>query len=295
MTLADLNAEYSLLRQSLRTFVSEDALEEISVPIPTGDDEACFLRLIAWSYIFVFEAGRITVPYLIRLPSGLNSENVDLRSSCDLIHDLRTWSFHNLSFVDDRERGISRRTALWFIGNSGSNPPNNRDGWRKCFERLYVEIRLMVRHCRSALEIALTETEDGGKTVDDLTRRLDRDWPAHKFDAIVTDAATRIGQSLHVPMFRQPRLAKWREYLGTIPEGDETEPLLVRLIERDVLDHFGAVLPIDGREIMRKLNLTPGPEVGEALNDARRLYSEGITDKNDVLNHLFRKRLTSRE
>ena len=217
MKLADLNAEYSLLRQSLRTFVGEDALEEISVQLPTGDDEACFLRLIAWSYIFVFEAGRITIPYLVRLPSGVDSKDVDLQSSCDLIHDLRTWSFHNLSFVDDHERGISRRTALWFIGNSGSNPPNNRGGWRKCFECLYTEIRLIVRHCRSALEIALAETEDGGKTVEDLKRRLDRNWPAHKFDEIVTDAATRIGQSLHVPKFRRPRLAKWREYLGTIP------------------------------------------------------------------------------
>ena len=287
MTIADLNAEYNLLRQSLRTFVGENALGEISLQIPTSDDEACFLRLIAWSYIFVFEAGRITVPYLVKLPSAVDNSNVDLQSSCDRIHDLRTWSFHNLSFEDDRERSISRRTALWFIGISGSNPPNNRDGWRKSFECLHAEICLIIRHCRSALEITLAEVEDGGKIVEDLRRRLDRNWPAHKFDEIVTDAATRIGQSLDVPKFRRPRLAKWREYLGTIPESDEPEPSLVRLVERDVLDHFGSVLPVDGREIMLKLNLAPGPEVGEALNDARRLYRAGVTDKDELLERLL--------
>ena len=289
MTRGDLVSEYQLLRQSLRTFVGEDALEEISVQIPADHDEAGFLRLIAWSYVFVFEAGRISIPYLLKIRSAEISQGGDLQSSCELIHDLRTWSFHNLSFLDARERGISKRTALWFINVCGTNPPNDRDGWRQCFERLHHKIYLLVSHCRRALELAITESELGANTVEDLRRRLDRNWPAHKFDECLTDVVARIGQSLDVPKFRQPRLTKWREYLATIPEGDEPESSLVRLIERDVLDHFGAILPIDGRDIMQKLDLPPGPEVGLALIEARRLHNAGVIDKDELLNNLAEK------
>ena len=283
MDFVELHTEFVRLRQSLRTFVGEDALSEISVQTPVDDDEASFLRLIAWSYVLVFEAGRVTIPYLLKLPSEVYRPQADLEAACDLVHDLRTWSFHNLSFFDERELGISKRTVLWFIRNSGTNPPNDIDGWRSCFECLCTEIYAIVAHCRSAVEFVLAESKDGGKVVDDLRRRLDRNWPAYRFDAMASDAATRIGQKLDVPKFRQTRLVKWREYVETIPVGDDPEALVVRLIERDVLDHFGSVLPINGNDVMLALDLSPGPEVGDALNNARRLYGSGVIDPDRLL------------
>ena len=286
MNLVELNAEFVRLRQSLRTFVGEDALSEISIQSPTGDDEASFLRLIAWSYVLVYEAGRVTIPYLLHLPSGLHRTHADLEAARDLIHDLRTWSSHNLGFIDERERAISKRTGLWFIRNSGTNPPSSIDGWRSCSKCLCNEVGLVIAHCRSAVEMMLSEPEEGNNVIEDLRRRLDRNWPACKFDELAGDAVTRIGRTLDVSKFRQGRLAKWREFLETIPEGDDPEALVARLIERDVLDHFDSVLPIDGNDVMAILGLSPGHEVGEALNNARRLYSSGVTDPNDLLAYL---------
>lgn len=286
MNFAELSTEFVHLRQSLCTTVGENALSEISIQTPAGKDEASFLRLIAWSYVLNYEAGRVTIPYLIKLPSGSPQSREDLESTRGLVHDLRTWSFHNLNFSTEHGRGISTRTGLWFTKTSGSNPPNNIAGWRSCFESLCTEVCSVVRHCRSAVGLILANPEDGERVTSDLRHRLDRNWPAYRFDGIVSDVVTRIGQSIDIPKFRQPRLSKWREHLESIPEGDEPDTLIVNFIERDVLDYFQSVLPINGNHVMSTLGLSPGPDVGKAMNDARRLYAAGLTEPDKLLAQL---------
>ncbi len=283
MQFSELNAEVENLRRSLRSFVGENALEEINVQAPARYDEASFLRLGAWSYVLIFEAGRVTIPFLLKLPSGLGTPQSKMKETLDLVHDLRTWSFHNLSFASERELEMSRRTTLWFIRNSGSSPPKDIAGWSRSFESLCIDVHAIVAHCKAAFECALSSPEDEPTIVDDLNRRVDRSWPAYRFDELVSDAVMRIGQKLDVPTFRQSRLSKWRNYLQTIAEGDEPETQIVRFIERDVLDYFESVLPIDGKDVMAELGLSPGPAVGRALSNARRLYGAGVTDRNKLL------------
>ena len=105
--------------------------------------------------------------------------------------------------------------------------------------------------------MSLMTVNERERVTSELKQRLDRNWEAHEFDALVNDAIIRIGRKLDVPKFRQARLAKWREFLETIPAGDDPKASLVRLIERDVLDHFESVLPIDGEDIMRGLEIGP--------------------------------------
>ena len=287
MKFTELHEEFLRLRRSIRIFVGEGALDEISVETPGADDEASFLRLIAWTYVLVFEAGRITIPYLLSLPSEVNRPRTDLKATCDLVHDLRTWSFHNLSFGNKRGLNISRRATLWFIGNCGASSPSDRGGWRSCYECLCADVYAVVAHCRSAMEIVVADPEARGRTIDDLKLRLDRNWPAYKFDELVGDAVTRMGQKLDIPKFRQVRLSKWRQYLEAIPEDDDPTVLILRLIERDVLDYFGSVLPIDSNEVMSSLSVGPGPEVAEWMYVARQIYRSGVTDRDQLLARLL--------
>ena len=286
MKFDELNAEYVGLRNTLRAFVGENALGEITVQPPAGDDEASFLRLTAWSYALIFEAGRVAIPYLLKLPASPSLSQSDADSARRMISDLRASSFHNLELQSNRNSAIYRRTSLWFTETCGANPPNDAAGWRVCFERLCDMAGLIVARCKSALEIALADAESREDVIDDLQRRLDRNWSAHEFDEIVGDAATRIGQRLDVPKFRQSRLAAWRDFLYAIPEGDDPEGQITRLIERDVLDHFESALPIDGRDVMEVLGLRPGPEVGEALRFARGLHRSGITGRAEMIERL---------
>ena len=283
MDFAALNAEFVQLRNSLRTFVGEDALDEISVQPPVGQDETAFLRLISWSYVLLFEAGRVTVPYLIKLPSSTAYPQADVEMAYDLVHDLRTWSFHNLGFYNERDIGISKRVFLWFIETCGANPPDSAASWRACFRCLCTNVGIILQHCKGAVGLVLSGPEDGQGVIADLKLRLNRNWPAHRFDELVSDAAMRLGRQLDIQRFRQPRLVKWRAYLETVPQDADLEVLVVRLIERDLLDHFESVLPIDGNDVMSILNIDPGPEVAEALRTARRLFNAGTTDRGDLL------------
>ena len=286
MKFDELNAEFVGLRNTLRAFVGENALGEVTVQPPAGDDEASFLRLTAWSYALIFVAGRVAIPHLMKLPASPSLSQSEADSARRMISDLRASSFHNLELQSSRNSAMYRRTSLWFMENCGSNPPNDAICWRVCFERLCDVVGAVLARCKSALELALADAEGGENVIDDLKRRLDRNWPAHKFDEIVGDAATRIGQRLDVPKFRQSRLAAWRDFLDAIPEGDDPEGQVTRLIERDVLDYFESVLPIDGRDVMAVLGLHTGPEVGEALRFAQRLHRSGITARGEMLERL---------
>lgn len=58
------------------------------------------------------------------------------------------------------------------------------------------------------------------------------------------------------------------------------------MIERDLLDYVNDVLPINGRDVMKALELDAGPQIGSALRRARELFRSGVKDPKDLLIHL---------
>lgn len=280
---ATLNAAVADLRTSLRSFVSEDALSEITVRPPAGDgDEASFLRLVVWSYALTFEAGRVAIPYLLELPGGTS----DSKSARDLIHTLRTWSFHNLGFDNKRDVATSRHAQLWFVKTCGSYPPTGTENWQKCFLALCTEVETIVTHCQGAMTNVLSAPDDGESATEDLRRRIDRAWPAYKFHKITSDAVFRLGGIVDTQKFCAPRLSKWREFLESLPEESDLENYIKRVIEKDLLNYTEEMLPINGDDIMDKLEIPPGPEIGAALRQARELFRSGIRDPEHLLEHL---------
>ena len=287
MTFVRLNATVADLRSSLCSFVCEDALSEITIRPPAGEaDEASFLRLVSWSYALVFEAGRVTIPYLLELPGVTSGDAPDPKAARKLVHALRTWGFHNLGFSSDRDLAVYRCVQTWFVNTCGRYPPNDLEAWRSCFLALCCEIGVIVTHCQGAMTSVLSAAEDGQAATADLRRRINRSWPAHEFDRLVGDAAFRLGISVNAQRFREPRLPRWRDLLETLPEGDDPENHMIRMIERDLLDYAANVLPIDGRDVMIALRLQPGKEVGSALHRARELFRSGLRDREQLLARL---------
>ena len=283
MSFQQLNAEFSDLRTSLGAHVGANALVEVSVRPPASDDEASFLRLVAWSYVCLFEAGRVTIPYLIRLPSGQSASQSRAKKSRELVRDLRTWSFHNVGYSDERSARLSRRVQKWFFDNCGSYPPDGRYGWEHCFEALCDAVTSVVSHCQGAVTIVLTGPDDIDRIIADLRNRLNLDWPASTFDAILNESAVRMGRKIDAPAFRGTRLDQWRKFLATVPAEDDPEKEVSKLIERDLLDHFGSMLTISSEDLIRDLHLEQGPQVEHALRFARELQSEGVIESSTVL------------
>ena len=83
-------------------------------------------------------------------------------------------------------------------------PPSGEPAWRLSFEKLCTEVGAIVEHCQSVLELVLDTPDDTEDIMADLQRRIDKSWPAHKFDELVNDACARFDMRLDVPKFRSP-------------------------------------------------------------------------------------------
>ena len=145
MEFAELNTVVVKLRHTLCCFVSDKALSDITIQHPADDhDEASFMRLVNWSYVLIFEAGRVTIPYLIKLPSEIPGTKNDLQAACQIVHSLRTWSSHNLNLSGERDRAILSQVKIWFVEQGGVFPPSGEPAWRLSFEKLCTEVGAIV-------------------------------------------------------------------------------------------------------------------------------------------------------
>lgn len=286
MSFTALNADVLELRLALQAYVGPNALKEVSVSPPIGnDDEASFLRLTSWSYVLFFEAGRVSIPFLLKLPNRNGSADRNLLYIRESVRSLRTFSFHNLGLSENDAR-LSRRARDWHHKRCGTVFPKQSQEWRSCFESLCSEVSQVVTHCNGVVDNVLASQTDGHGAIDELKRRLDRNWPAHSFDKLVKDVLVRLDQELHVSAFRNQHLSKWRDHLECLPEGVNIETEIVRFIERDVLNHFDNKLPIDGRDII-KLGISKGRPVGDALRKARELYMlDRSLSRQDLLDRI---------
>ena len=286
MSFPVLNAASVELRNSLRSFVGATAIEEVTVAPPAGDqDEVSFLRLVSWSYVLLFEAGRVSIGYLLELPPAGDRAR-DPKGAKALVHDLRTWSFHNVGFGSEREIALSRRVRRWFIETCGACPPHDNQAWSMCFLALCDEMQAVVVHCQRAMTTVLQGEDDGEVATADLRRRIDRAWSAGQFQELMGDVALRLGIEVDTRKFCERRLTNWRTYLECLPEDDVLVDRLTAMMERDLLAHVEDVLPVNGREIMDFFGVDPGPDVGRALRLAQKLFRDGLRGRQAILDRL---------
>ena len=282
MQFSELREAVDALRRAFRSYdIGEDALSDIHIRQPAkDDDEASFMRLVSWSYVLLFEAGRVSIPYLMKLSTITDGSTEDLEKARKSVHDLRTWISHNVGFSSEREAAMSRRVSDWFLRRCDQIEPRSTCSWKTCFGHLCQDVGTIVKHCQKALDSIVRDKDD----VDDLRRRIDRSWPTERFDGLVRDACLLLGITcVDVPKFRSRQLARWREVVDTVPTEDDPMETVTRIIERDLLNHTSGMLPIAGKDIMVALDLESGPEIGAALRYARELHDLGVRDREQLL------------
>lgn len=279
MTFSALNVAASDLRRSLTSFVGPTALPEVVVRPPVdGGGEISFLRLVAWGYVLLFEAGRISIPFLLRTSGAYERQ----RASMEIIHALRTWSFHNMGLDSERDMRRSRQVERWFIECCGQSPPEDRASWNVCFDRASDLVGEVVQQCQRAVA-ELLATGDEQAVIADLKHHLERSWAPDRFDALLGDVATRLDVRVDVAKFRRARLDRWRSFLREQPADDDPANAVERLMERDLLEYIDGLLPISGRDVIAQFRMPPGPQVGAALRIARELFAAGTRGKGELM------------
>lgn len=286
MNFADLNAAVSDLRHACDTQIDPKALVEVGVRGPAGTaDEAAFLRLTAWCYVLLYEAGRTSIPFLLQLslPGSDANRGEAHRTTRSLVQALRTWLFHSLTSNKDHDLAISKAVSQWFLTACRETSPHTIDQWESSFQRLCTDVFLLIRHCTTTISAIAAASEDREMLLSDLRRRLSREWPAHKFDAMIEDSASRLGETINAKAFRERRIADWRLFLAVLADDADIESEMERLIDGEVATHFRAILPISTRELMDSLDLQPGPRVKEAIDALRKVYESGLRGHHEII------------
>lgn len=290
MNFRALGRSVGRLRGLLTAWLGCDTINKITVPEPSPSSKSSeldFVRLVAWGYVLIFESGRVTIGYLLELPQMGRTGRCEHRETIDNIHSLRTWSFHNLDDSNVRDQVLQDRVRSWFLDACNVPRPSTDGQWKACFDLLCGSLSRLVLECQNIIESVLQEPDNGAAIKAGLFRRIETDCPAYRFDAIIEESAHRLGIDVNVKSFREFRIAKWRRFIEDIGSYQEAEEQIVRIIERDLLNHVEGLLPITGEDVMVTLNIEPGPNVGELLRQAQTLYHNGVRAKEELLKRLM--------
>ncbi len=246
MSFAEVLDGYNKLRLRLVALVGPEALAEINIATPRdAASELAFVRLIGWSYALFHENGKLAVKFLLRLG------NRPLPPVLDDVQVLRTWAAHNLSLESESDEKKLRAAWAWFRRSCGVTTPDD-DRWGDCFSVLSDAVAAVIRDCISAAEV-LDDPVDGPRNVDELKRRVDREWDGYRFDPFVESAMARFGfRGLDPVELRRGKLDSWRKVVRAA-SAEEIDALLTRRIESDVLELMGGALPTMASEVVDRV------------------------------------------
>ncbi|MBB1592551.1 hypothetical protein [Achromobacter sp. UMC46] len=258
MTFVMLHSSLTNLRRRLAVHVSPP-LAEITLEPPQGDsDELSFYRLVAWGYVMLNETAKVPLGFLKSLPPWSVASAL-----LPHVGALRTATSHNLALDSTRDIKTLRSAADWFAKTCGAGTPVSPSQWKACFDALLIELSelltLAIRTCDQ-----LSDPIDGEQLVAQLQFRLDREWPAYKFDPYVERAVEKFGYGLDPVALRSTRLTQWRKVVAAAQQ-DEIERVLTQRIEADVLEYMCNALPAPTEEIAELLQYTDKAALAAAL------------------------------
>lgn len=246
MSFPEIIDGYNKLRLRLVALVGRAALPEINIAMPKdAASELAFLRLVGWSYALFHENGKLAVRFLLRLG------NRPLPPALEDVQVLRTWAAHNLSLESVSDEKKLRAAWAWLRGSCGVTTPDDRH-WGACFVALSNAVVAVIRDCIAAAEV-LDDPVDGPRNVDELKRRVEREWDGYRFDQYVEGAAARFGfRGLDPVELRKAKLDSWRKVVRA-GSAEEIEGLLTKRIEGDVLELMGGALPLAASDVVDRV------------------------------------------
>ena len=269
--------------------VRRAAFQEMVLRSPRfSPPELAFYQVVTWLYGFYYEAGRVSLQFLIRLlPTyGLEYGGSHRRHYED-VQRLRTFLQHNLNLDSRHDLETQRICEDWFSESCGSVMPGSGCEWNRCVARILFEsgeLLSAVVNCVRAVE----KDESSASIVAQWSSRLSRFHPIHEFEELVTIVINDMGQSsLDAHRVTARHYDQWSKDLQLRSDDYVFEYEARRLIEQSLLNEDELPLPITGRDVIRELGISPGVEVGRLLAQARVLYMANPCNRKQLLERLL--------
>jgi hypothetical protein len=240
-----------------------------------------FQKVVAWSYVVLFETGKISINFLKELPP-VNQFGALLPH----VRDLRTWISHNLALDKPADRKTLANALLWLRNTCGTTNPKSAEHWRKCNGALSSEITGTLESALLASD-NLFSPEDGPRLVEELRKRLSGNWEAYLFDQYAAEAAKLLGYTaIDVVAFRKRYLSNWRSVVESADPARREELLRLR-IEADMLTEMANALPLAAAQALARAKLNAGAELGAAMLLIRQAARNNRTNFAQILEQAF--------
>lgn len=232
------------LRAALHASTGRHLVEQVSLDTPDEDgSEAAFIKTVLWGYVFWFEACHPAGRHLLDIVRNTSpSQHASAARVFKDIQSLRTYATHNLLPSSRSDQYQLDQARAWLAENGAAA----RD-WSACTTKLCATLATNLSILCDHWEAIIASPEDSGVAIQRLVAAVDRDWPAHMYDRMIDEAASRLGLAgLNPVAFRQQRLDDWRKIASLFADRAAAEAALARAIQQELEAKFGqALLPKD--------------------------------------------------
>ena len=252
------------------------AFQDLSLRSPRfAPPELGFHQAVTWLYCFYYEAGRVSLPFLLeRFAAYKLAADGGHEAHYKAVQRLRTYLQHNLSLESSEDLELQRQSERWFSTHCDSAIPGDEQEWTACLVSLLTEAQ---KFLQVAVEcVREIERDESRRTiVEQWSFRLARYHPRHEFENLVAIVAHDMGQDwLDSRRLCGRYYDKWSRELRALSGDYVFQEEARKLIEQTLLSDAEVPLPISGQDVIRQFGIPPGPEVGRLLRKARTLYSE---------------------
>ena len=249
--------------------------------------ELGFLRLVSWLYVLYWEAGKTSLPYLIkRFDAYSVDEDGTLRGHPLNVQKLRTYTQHNLSIEESHDKKTIGDCHDWFSAKCGTAVPDSEDEWDRCLVALLQEALEFLESLLNVLRL-MEKDESKDLICNDWRFRRSRYHPPHQFEALVAAIATDMGHEYIDPeRLVRRNYEKWAQSLRAFSSDYDFESEARKLIENAILTDLSSLMPITGKDIIQEFGVEPGKLVGRLLGEARESYQQTPCTRIELLDRL---------
>jgi hypothetical protein len=158
------------------------------------------------------------------------------------------------------------------------------------WEKLACALRQQAKHFAEinlkTVEL-VTKDEFAEDAVAQWILRCIRCLPPHRFDRIAEEVAGDLGLTyLDVLKIRKAHFEKWSNHLRALPETADLVREARRIVEKTLLAESDDYSPVDGRDVLDKLGVKPGPSVAKVLQKGKELFRQRPCNRDDLLKTL---------
>lgn len=272
----------------LAVLSGEPAFVPMAIKEPkTSPPELAFYQTVSWLFAYYFEAGRLTLPFLMELfPTYQIDHDGSHAVHRSIVRDLRTFMQHNLDLASNADLRTKSQCESWFAAQCGTPSPEDDTEWLSALLRVLYDSTAFLKDMDRC--VANIEGDRYGQIITDQWHaRLLRHHPKHEFETVVAQVMHDIGQSHHDPgQITNRYYDRWSAELRNWPPGYVFVTEARKLVEHALLHDQDPLLPITTSDIMRTFAIRPGPMVGHLWRQARAIYLADPASADSLLEKL---------